>query len=56
METIQQLKSEGHIKPLPITTFKVDEIDKAFMTFGKGSHIGKLVIEYDDQSQHGIPV
>jgi D-arabinose 1-dehydrogenase-like Zn-dependent alcohol dehydrogenase len=56
MRTIQQLKSEGHIKPLPLASFKVDEIDKAFATFTKGTHIGKLLVEYDDQSEQGILV
>ncbi|KAI1406986.1 hypothetical protein F5Y13DRAFT_207084 [Hypoxylon sp. FL1857] len=56
METIQRLKSEGHIKALPSQKFHVSEIDKAFMTFSKGAHIGKLVVDYDDTSDQGLKV
>lgn len=56
MKTIQRLKSEGHIKPLPVVNFGVAEIERAFMTFTKGAHIGKLLVNYDDQSEEGISV
>ncbi|KAH8165552.1 hypothetical protein CIB48_g2685 [Xylaria polymorpha] len=56
MESIKQLKSSGHIKPLPVQGFHVSEIDKAFMTFAKGSHIGKIVISYDDEFENGLSV
>lgn len=56
MKTIHRLKAEGHIKPLPLTTFEVGEIDKAFLTFSKGTHIGKLLVSYDDSSDKGITV
>ncbi|POS74346.1 polyketide synthase-5 [Diaporthe helianthi] len=56
MTTIQRLKREGHITPLPSRTFDVAEIDAAFMTFTKGTHIGKLLVEYDDESENGISV
>ncbi|KAH8198332.1 hypothetical protein TruAng_007487 [Truncatella angustata] len=56
MRKIQELKSEGHIKPLPLTQFGVAEIDKAFMTFAKGAHVGKLLINYDAQLEKGISV
>ncbi|ORY63304.1 uncharacterized protein BCR38DRAFT_475285 [Pseudomassariella vexata] len=56
MKTIQQLKSEGLITPLPFETFDVAEIDRAFMTFTKGAHIGKLLVEYNEQSGKGIKV
>lgn len=56
MKTIQELKAQGHIKPLPLATFEVGEIDKAFLTFSKGTHIGKLLISYDDSSDKGITV
>ncbi|KAL9085918.1 MAG: hypothetical protein Q9165_007401 [Trypethelium subeluteriae] len=54
MKTIQQLRSVGHIKPLPTQKYHVSEIDRAFMTFAKGTHIGKLVIDYDDSSDQGL--
>ncbi|KAI0508959.1 hypothetical protein F5B22DRAFT_658737 [Xylaria bambusicola] len=56
MRTIQQLKAEGHIKPLPSTSFSVTEIEKAFMTFTKGAHIGKLLVEYTDSENRGITI
>ncbi|KAJ4413900.1 Type I Iterative PKS [Gnomoniopsis sp. IMI 355080] len=56
MRTVQELKREGHIEPLPWQSFDVAEIDKAFMTFTKGNHIGKILVEYDDQSLNGVNV
>ena len=56
MSTIGHLKREGVIKPLPYTTYHASEIDKALMTFGKGTHIGKIVISYDRNSDSGIKV
>jgi hypothetical protein len=56
MKTIQQLKRAGHIKALPLQKFNVAEIDQAFMTFTKGSHIGKILVDYDDGSEKGINV
>ncbi|KAI0401422.1 hypothetical protein F4802DRAFT_601014 [Xylaria palmicola] len=56
MKTIHQLKLEGHITPLPLQKYSVTEIDKAFMAFSKGSHIGKFVVEYDDQSEDCLSV
>lgn len=56
MKDIQDLKSKGYIKPLPLTKSHVSEIDKAPMTFSKGTHIGKIVISYDDVSEKGLQV
>ena len=56
MSTIGRLKCEGLIKPLPYTTYHASEIDKALVTFGKGTHIGKIVISYDHDSVSGIKV
>ncbi|KAF2973192.1 hypothetical protein GQX73_g454 [Xylaria multiplex] len=56
MRTIQRLKSEGHIKALPLQKFDVADIDKAFMTFTKGTHIGKLLVHYNDEHETGITV
>ncbi|KAF2181508.1 hypothetical protein K469DRAFT_589235 [Zopfia rhizophila CBS 207.26] len=56
MKTIHDLKSQGLIKALPVQKFHVAEIDKAFMTFNKGAHIGKIVIHYDDTSDKGLQV
>ncbi|PQE21953.1 polyketide synthase protein [Rutstroemia sp. NJR-2017a WRK4] len=56
MVRLDHFKRAGLIKPLPYTTYHVSEIDKALMTFGKGTHIGKFVINYDAQSQIGIKV
>jgi D-arabinose 1-dehydrogenase-like Zn-dependent alcohol dehydrogenase len=56
MKTIGRLKSEGHITPLPLKKYNVTEIDKAFMAFSKGSHIGKFVVEYDDQTDDCLSV
>lgn len=56
MNKIQQLKSEGHIHPLPVQKFHVSQVDKAFMTFAKGTHIGKLVIHYDGTASQGLNV
>ncbi|KAI0817576.1 hypothetical protein GGR55DRAFT_673409 [Xylaria sp. FL0064] len=56
MKTISKLKSEGHITTLPLQKYSVTEIDKAFMAFSKGSHIGKFIVEYDDQSEDCLSV
>lgn len=56
MKDIQELKSRGAIKPLPSTKFHISEIDKALMAFSKGTHIGKIVISYDDALEKGPPV
>ena len=56
MRKIQELKSEGHITPLPLQKYHVAEIDRTLMTFTKGAHIGKLLVSYDDQSEEGLPV
>ncbi|KAK8054299.1 hypothetical protein PG996_013600 [Apiospora saccharicola] len=56
MRTIQKLKAEGHIRPLPSTRFHAAEIDKAFMAFTKGTHIGKLLVSYDHDSDEGVTV
>ncbi|KAI1356404.1 hypothetical protein F5Y01DRAFT_309815 [Xylaria sp. FL0043] len=56
MKTISKLKSEGHITTLPLQKYSVAEIDKAFMAFSKGSHIGKFIVEYDDQSEDCLSV
>ncbi|KAI4256798.1 MAG: hypothetical protein LQ352_001923 [Teloschistes flavicans] len=53
MSTIDKLKRGGVIKPLPYTTYHVSEIDKALMTFGKGTHVGKIVLSYDHESEPG---
>ncbi|KAI1175676.1 hypothetical protein F4777DRAFT_598427 [Nemania sp. FL0916] len=56
MQSIQKWKSQGHITALPTQKVHVSEIDKAFMTFAKGTHIGKIVISYDDESPDGLNV
>ena len=56
MSTMDHLKCEGLIKPLPYTTYHASEIDKALMTLGKGAHVGKIVISYDHDSDLGIKV
>ena len=56
MSTIERLKCEGLIKSLPYTIYHASEIDRALMTFGKGTHIGKIVISYDHDSALGIKV
>ncbi|KAI1302455.1 hypothetical protein F5Y03DRAFT_407817 [Xylaria venustula] len=56
MERISRLKAGGHITSLPLTKYSVAEIDKAFMAFSKGSHIGKFVVEYDDQTEDCLTV
>ncbi|KAI1339726.1 hypothetical protein F5Y15DRAFT_423599 [Xylariaceae sp. FL0016] len=54
MKTIHKLKSEGHITPLPRQKFGIAEIDKAFMAFAKGTHIGKFVVSYDEQPEEEL--
>ena len=56
MSKIDHLKCQGLIKPLPYTTYHVSEIDKALMSFGKATHIGKIGISYDHNSNSGIQV
>ncbi|KAI1264396.1 hypothetical protein F5Y18DRAFT_390351 [Xylariaceae sp. FL1019] len=56
MKKIDQLKLEGYITPLPFQKHSVSRIDEAFLSFSKGKHIGKLVVEYDDQSEDGLTV
>ena len=56
MSTTDHFKREGLIRPIPYAIFHASEIDKALMAFGKGAHIGKLVISYDHESGAGIKV
>jgi hypothetical protein len=56
MNKIHELRSQGHIKPLPFTTYHVSKIDRALATFSKGTHIGKLILSYEDQPGMGIKV
>ena len=54
MSKIQELRIQGFIKPLPHTTLHVSDIDKAFTTFAKASHVGKMVLSYDHEHELGI--
>ena len=56
MVKLAELKANQLIKSLPYTAFHVSEIDKALMTFGKGAHIGKIVVSYDHHEEAGLKV
>ena len=43
---------EGKMTPIePITTFKMSEVEKAFRFMQSGKHIGKIVLNLDDDDQ-----
>ena len=56
MTKLAELKARGLIKPLLYIKFHVSEIDKAFMTFGKGAYIGKIIISSDYDENAGLKV
>ena len=56
MSRIHQLKVQRLIRPIPYTTYHISEIDKALMTFSKGTHIGKILLSYDQNSESGLKV
>ncbi|KAF5869444.1 putative polyketide synthase protein [Botrytis fragariae] len=56
MASLDHFKRVGLIRPLPYTAYHVSEIDKALMTFGKGAHIGKIVVGYEQKSSIGLKV
>lgn len=56
MATLNDLKVRELIKPLPYTTYHASEIDRAFMAFSKGTHIGKILVTYDRDTESGIQV
>lgn len=56
MSKIHEFRSLGHIKPLPLLTYNIAEIDKAFSTFSKGNHIGKIILSYEDEPGMAIKV
>ncbi|KAF7894866.1 hypothetical protein EAF00_006680 [Botryotinia globosa] len=53
---LDHFKRVGLIRPLPHTTYHVSEIDKALMTLGKGAHIRKFVVGYEQRSSTGLKV
>ena len=56
MIKLAELKAKGLIKPLPYTTFHVSEIDRALTAFGKGAHVGKIIVSYDHHEEAGLRV
>ncbi|CAO2655100.1 Nn.00g101640.m01.CDS01 [Neocucurbitaria sp. VM-36] len=54
MDTLDNLKRKNVIQHLPHTTMHISEIDKAFMSFSKATHIGKFVITYNHESEKCI--
>ncbi|TGO27521.1 hypothetical protein BPAE_0041g00680 [Botrytis paeoniae] len=56
MTSLDHFKRVGLIRPLPYTAYHISEIDKALMTFGKGAHIGKIIVGYEQKSSIGLKV
>ncbi|KAL8669472.1 MAG: hypothetical protein Q9168_005934, partial [Polycauliona sp. 1 TL-2023] len=54
MSTLDRLKREGVIKSLTYSKFHVSEVDNAMATFGKATHIGKLVLSYNHDTELGV--
>lgn len=48
---VQEGIDVGYVKPLPITCFKSDELEKAFRYMTTGKHIGKVVLEIRDEKE-----
>ena len=48
MRDINEMLQSHRIAWLPIKQFNVSELDQALLYFSKGSHIGKVVVTYED--------
>nr|POE79798.1 compactin diketide synthase mokb [Quercus suber] len=48
LESIATLYHDKKIVPLPLTSFPVSKIAEAYTTFSRFSHIGKMVLTYED--------
>jgi NADP-dependent 3-hydroxy acid dehydrogenase YdfG len=56
LEEVDSLLKRGVIRPcLSIKTFEVSELDQALLYFSKGTHVGKLVIDYDNEASN-VPI
>lgn len=46
------------VKPLPTTTFKANEVEKAFRFLGSGKHIGKVLVQVreTEASLESLPI
>jgi hypothetical protein len=56
MNRLNVFKTANLVKPLPVETYHVSEMDRALMAFGKAAHIGKIVISYDHKTDAGLKV
>ena len=49
MRSVDAHIRSGTLSPIsPVTTFHVSELDKAMPTLSKGTHLGKIVVTYED--------
>ena len=48
LKAVGQLYRSGQINPLPVTSFPISQIDKAYTEFSRFHHTGKLVLTYGD--------
>lgn len=49
MKTVDELYRAGQIAPIhPFSVFSVSELDQALQSFSKGTHLGKLVISFQN--------
>ncbi|MFE6775886.1 SDR family NAD(P)-dependent oxidoreductase [Streptomyces sp. NPDC057702] len=47
LRTIADLLERGELRPLPTTTYHLDEVEEAFAVLGRGANVGKLVIDFE---------
>ncbi|KAI0469724.1 polyketide synthase [Xylariaceae sp. FL0804] len=49
MTSVERHLRAGHIAPIaPLSTYHVSQLSQALLRFSKGTHLGKLVVTYDD--------
>ena len=49
MQEVGDLFRSGIVKPIDhIRTFSIAELEQAMLQFSKGTHLGKIVVTFDD--------
>lgn len=55
MDELHILFEQGHLRPLPYTEYAINQISSAFKYMMSGNHIGKLVVNMENQIVTALP-
>jgi len=55
-DKVRQGFSEGHFGPIPTAVFAANDIRDAVLLMSKSEHIGKIVINFDNEIVDGVPL